>query len=204
MQYVGAHPEYGVALTFSEERFSQAEFDYYYKRLTNIVVPNQVRLLDFFRSNGLTVIYMTAGVMLPDGSDRSPTKLRSYPHIEDFEYKILEEIKPSPNELVIRKITHRAFTSSGIDQILRNMGIVYLVIAGVGTNVCVETTARDAADRGYRCVMVEDACATFIEELHDATLLTFALWFGKVKSTTEVINQLEHWQSEPLRLDTSG
>jgi nicotinamidase-related amidase len=191
MQYKGAHPDYGVGLTL-KDRFSQAEVDYYFGRLAETVVPNQVKLLDFFRSNGFRVIYVTSGVMLPDGSDRSPTKLKkSYPHIADFEYKIIEEIQPQPDELIIRKITHSAFTSTGIDQTLRNMGITSLVIAGIGTNVCVETTARDAADRGYRCIMVDDACATFTQKMHDYTLLAFALWFGKVQSTDEVIDELE-------------
>jgi nicotinamidase-related amidase len=104
---------------------------------------------------------------------------------------VLEPIKPLPSELVINKTTYSAFTSTGIDQTLRNMGITDLVFCGVGTNVCVESTARDASDRGYRCVMVEDACATYIEELHDATLLAFGLWFGRVKSADEVIKELE-------------
>lgn len=191
MQYAAAHPDYGVGLTL-HERFSQAEADYYLHRLGEVVIPNQTKLLRFFRRNGLRVIYVTSGVMLSDGSDRSTTKLKgSYPHVGDFEYKILEEIEPQPEELVLRKVSHSAFTSTGIDQILRNMGITCLVILGVGTNVCVETTARDAADKGYKCVMVEDALATFNQAMHDHSLLTFDLWFGRVESTKEVIEELE-------------
>lgn len=190
MQYQAAHPDYGVALTLRERGFSQAEIDSYYRRIAKVVVPNQMKLLDFFRRNGLRVIYVATGAMLPDKADRSPTRSKKIPHVSDFEYRVLEEIKPQSDELVINKTTYSAFTSTGIDQTLRNMEITDLVIAGVGTNVCVETTTRDASDRGYRCVLVEDACTTYLQRMHDNTLATFALWFGKAKSTDEVIREL--------------
>jgi biuret amidohydrolase len=71
------------------------------------------------------------------------------------------------------------------------MGIDGLIIAGVVTNVCVETTARDAADRGYKCILVDDACAAQSQEFHDSTLRTFAMVFGKVRTTSEVIGILQ-------------
>ena len=53
------------------------------------------------------------------------------------------------------------------------MNVASLVVGGVVTNVCVETTARDAADRGYEVVLVDDGCAAFSPEIHEATLLSF-------------------------------
>ena len=62
------------------------------------------------------------------------------------------------------------------------------MITGVATNACVETTARDGADRGYKCILVEDACATFHgQAVHDMTMRNFAALFGKVMATREVI-----------------
>jgi nicotinamidase-related amidase len=107
-----------------------------------------------------------------------------------FEHRILEDIKPMPGELVINKTSYGAFNSTSIDQTLRNMGIDFLVITGVATHACVETTARDAADRGYRCVMVDDATATFTKYLHDATLRAFATLFGRVANTEDVCTEL--------------
>ena len=103
----------------------------------------------------------------------------------------MDIVKPNPGELVINKNSNGAFNSTPIDQILRNMGIDTLVIAGVVTNACVETTARDAADRGYNCILVEDGCASYEEISHEMTLRSFARLFGKVMNTDDVISLLE-------------
>jgi nicotinamidase-related amidase len=71
------------------------------------------------------------------------------------------------------------------------MGIKSLVITGVSTNACVETTARDAADRGYACVIVDEATADYDEQAHDATLRAFHFNLGRVARTSqEVISAL--------------
>ncbi len=70
------------------------------------------------------------------------------------------------------------------------MNIENLVFTGAATNGCVETTARDAADRGYNCFLVDDGCATKNQELHDGTMRNFELLFGKVVTTQEVIKEL--------------
>ena len=58
------------------------------------------------------------------------------------------------------------------------------------TNMCVETTARTAADRGFKCVMLEDGCATTDEDLHQATLRSFGRLFGRVETTDAVLAEL--------------
>jgi nicotinamidase-related amidase len=63
----------------------------------------------------------------------------------------------------------------------------HLFMVGVSTNMCVETTAREAADRGYAVTLVEDACATTHKELHEGTMRNFARFFGKVRATDEVL-----------------
>ena len=93
--------------------------------------------------------------------------------------------------LVINKTTYGTFTSTGLDRALRNLGIDTLVIGGVVTNVCVETTARDAADHGDTVVVVDDACAAFSPEIHEAALVSFQGPFGRVRSADEVIALIE-------------
>ena len=63
-------------------------------------------------------------------------------------------------------------------------------MTGVSTNMCVETTAREAADRGYAVTLVEDACATTHSDLHDGTLRNFSRFFGSVRSTDQVLEQI--------------
>jgi nicotinamidase-related amidase len=210
MQYSDAHPDYGLGRLFrtvDPERSS-----YYFSRLNELVVPNIRRLLKHFRRLGVRVIYLTLGPVLEDGSDLSPNFRRRYRSEEDglgfrvtfplgtFEHSILSDLKPEQQELVINKTANGAFNSSDIDRVLRNLGTKTLVVVGVGTDVCVETTARDAVDRGYNCVVVDDACATLDQASHDASLLAFAKWFGRVLDTSEVIRIL----SDPVSTDDTS
>jgi len=200
MQYSDAHPDYGLGKLF--HTVDPARASYYFSRLQDLVIPNIKQLLDFFRNNGLRVIYLTLGPRLKDGSDLSPNFRRRYRREEEalgfrvtfpkgtYEHSVLCELKPQDQELVINKTANGAFNSSDIDRILRNLGVETLVVTGVGTDVCVDTTARDAVDRGYNCIVVDDACATLDQESHDASLLAFAKWFGKVESTMSVLDLL--------------
>ena len=70
------------------------------------------------------------------------------------------------------------------------MAIETLVITGASTNGCAETNARDAADRGYNCFLVDDGCATKQGRLHEATMQNFELFCGKRVMTAEIIEQL--------------
>ncbi len=207
MQYMDAHPDYGLGRVFCAADPVRAA--YYFGRLREIVIPNIQRLLEAFRSRGLRVIYLTLGPVLHDGGDLSPNFRRRYRMEEQTlgvrvtypqgtrEHGILAEIAPRAGELVVNKTANSAFNASGIDRLLRNLALETLVIAGVGTDVCVETTARDAVDRGYNGIIVEDACATLDEESHDAALLAFAKWFGKVARTDDVIALLTAADSPP-------
>jgi nicotinamidase-related amidase len=64
-------------------------------------------------------------------------------------------------------------------------------MAGVSTNMCVETTAREAADRGFQVTLVEDACGTTFAELHEVTMRNFQRLFGRVTSTAQTIGELK-------------
>ena len=73
----------------------------------------------------------------------------------------------------------------------RGLGVDQLYMVGVSTNMCVETTAREAADRGYQVTLVEDACATTFEDLHQVTLRNFQRLFGRVTSTAQACAELK-------------
>ena len=200
MQHVCAHRDYGQGIIMKKK--FPAMWKDYFDRLEKVVIPNQQRLLGFFRRRGWRVIYTTVGPELPDGSDmfarrrwrdQERIKITHSPHFFSrgtLERSILEAVRPQPQELVVNKNSSGAFNSSALDQFLRNMGIDSLVIAGVVTNACVETTARDAADRGYNCIVVEDGCPSYEPLSHEMTLRSFARLFGKVLSTRELIRLL--------------
>lgn len=85
---------------------------------------------------------------------------------------------PQPGDYVIEKSRYSAFVRTSFEADLRAMGIKTLIMTGIATNVCVESTARDAFQRDFRVVMVEDCCASMSEEAHEATLATFRRGFG--------------------------
>ena len=84
-------------------------------------------------------------------------------------HEIVDELKPLENEPVIDKPGRGAFAHTDFDLILRNKGIKNLVIAGVTTDVCVSSTMREANDRAYDCLLIEDGSMAAEEGLHVST-----------------------------------
>ncbi len=199
-QNYSANPDCGLCLVMKEKYPSIA--DYYLPRITRTTIPNTKALLDRFRKLNMPVVHTRHGSLLADGSDMIERRQRRDEDalVEsekpamwskgDFEHEFIEELSPAPGELIIDKNSSSPFNSTGIDQLLRNLGVNTLVVAGVATDMCVETTSRDAADRGYHVIIVEDAVATFVEEHHLAALSGFARVFGKVWSSAELLAAL--------------
>ena len=107
------------------------------------------------------------------------------------------EIKPLPDEAIVTKHRYGAFESSDLDLVLRSQGIRTVIMTGVATNVCVETTARQAFLRDYYVVFTSDCTATYDQADHEATLRNIDAYFGEVISAAQV---QACWQSEPARL----
>ena len=84
--------------------------------------------------------------------------------------QILDELAPLPGEIVIDKPGKGAFYATGLGEMLAERGITHLVFAGVTTEVCVQTTMREANDRGYECLLIEDATESYFPEFKTATL----------------------------------
>lgn len=106
-----------------------------------------------------------------------------------FGHEIYGGLETRPEDLVVLKRRFSALVpgSSGLDQILRQQGIDTLLIVGTATNVCCESTIRDAMMMNYKCILVSDANATRTDEEHNATLATVAILFGDVRSTDDVV-----------------
>ena len=168
--------------------------DYRFTRIEQSVLPNTIRLREHFTQLGRPILHVTIGAALPDAGD-APIHMRKLfvefrNHIGSREHEIVDELKPRPGEHVLRKTTIGAFASTNIDSLLRALDCEQLYLTGVSTNMCVETTAREAADRGYLVTLVEDACGTTHEDLHLNTLRNFQRLFGRVTSTAEALQEL--------------
>jgi nicotinamidase-related amidase len=110
--------------------------------------------------------------------------------------EFIEGLRPEPGEAVITKHRFGAFASTGLDQLLRARGISSLVVAGVTTNCCVETTAREAVMREFSLIVVEDCVGVkdHLEDLHRASLEALATYFGLVRPASEIISE---WDRRP-------
>ena len=192
MQYATGHRSGALARKMQAEGNSVT--DWRFDRIEGLVIPNNQRLIKAMRAAGGRVVYVTIVAALADCSD-APVHMRAFfqsvgNYVGQREHQIIEELAPEPGDPIVRKTSIGAFASTGLDHLLRTLDREHLFMTGVSTNMCVETTAREAADRGYAVTLVEDACATTHKELHDTTLRNFGRFFGKVRSTDEVIGLL--------------
>ena len=107
-------------------------------------------------------------------------------------YDLWPGLEVMPEDLHVEKKRFSAFIqgSSDIEAVLRARGIEWLLVAGTVTNVCCESTARDAMMRNFRVIMVTDANAAFTDEEHNAALTSFYLVFGDIMPTDMVIDRL--------------
>ena len=166
-----------------------------FERIENVIVPNIQKALKYCLKNGIRVIYIKNGAELPDFSDVLPYRRNLDKATNNIvgsrEHEILDELKPIEGELVIHKKATGAFNASTLDQALRSMQIEYLMFTGVSTHLCVDLTARDAADRGYKCVLIEDCLGAPKFEYHNSAILIFQLYSGRVETLDTIISELE-------------
>jgi nicotinamidase-related amidase len=103
--------------------------------------------------------------------------------------EFVEGLRPEPGEAVITKHRFGAFASTGLDQLLRARGLSSLIVAGVTTNCCVETTAREAVMREFSLIVAEDCVGVkdHLTDLHHATLEALGTYFGLVRTASDII-----------------
>lgn len=198
MQYLDAHPDWGLG-RMGKEKGLEREMAYYFQQVAKII-PNIQLLLASSRRAGIEIIYSVVAALTKDCRDMSPALwARNLICSKDSkDAQILEELRPEGDEIVIAKTSSGIFNSTAIDQILKNLGIEYLIVVGVVTNACVELSARDAADRGYKVFVVNNATATFSEELQKDALGRLNTGLMKVKSTQDMLRLIAPLATERL------
>lgn len=113
----------------------------------------------------------------------------------EYGHDIIDELKPNPDEPVIDKPGKGAFYATDFDSVLKNSGIKQLVVCGVTTEVCVNTTVREANDRGYDCLVLEDCVGSYFPEFQDAGIKMIKAQggiFGWVSNSTQFLEALQH------------
>lgn len=171
----------------------------------DVTLPNQAiagcaDLVHAARAAGVPVIW-TRYVYRPDYSDGGLLVTDLLPAIRDvrsledgtWDAEIVAELRPAPDEPIIDKNRYSAFYGTRLEPVLTSRGIRNLVLCGVTTNMCVETTARDASQRDYRTVVVADAAAEFDPARHEHALFTIGFGFGWVAERADV---LKAWSAQ--------
>jgi biuret amidohydrolase len=176
-------------------------------RLNAAVEPCR-RLMAAARQRGLLVMHTREGHRA-DLSDAPRVKLeRGAPHQRigapgpmgrilirgEAGHDIVPALYPQPGEPVIDKPGKGAFFATDLHAILHNAGIENLLVCGVTTEVCVHTTVREANDRGYRCIVPGDCCASYFPEFHEVALRMIAAQggiFGWVSDSKQVLSALD-------------
>ena len=168
------------------------------------------RLINESRNSGIKVVYlqMTYKPDLRDaGGPGSPNyhkelgliMMRDRPElngtllVEDtWDWQIVDELTPREEDLVITKSRYSGFSGTNLDNFLRSEGVRYILFTGIATNICVESTARDAFFAEYWPVLVEDALNHSGPDFNrQATLWNFEHVFGWVTDTDQLIEGME-------------
>jgi nicotinamidase-related amidase len=189
-------PDFGEALAFQ----AMGEWNRwvpFHDRLDDIVIPNNKKLLDFFRANKLAVTFGRIACLREDGEDRSPVQKSEgwnnmLLHADSFAAQMIEPLTPRKGEIVVNKTTDSVTTGTNYLQLLRYMGIDTVVVTGIVTDQCVASTVRGLADDGFKVICVEDACAAGDMELHNNELKIMNIIYCDVLSTEETIEVIKN------------
>ena len=180
---------------------------------TNPVIAANQRLLSAARAAGVQVFYLQFGYK-PDLSDAggplSPNirkqmairMIKERPADRDkliiegtWGWEIIDELKPEPGDLVVKKARYSGFAGTTLENQLNGLDIRHILFTGVATNVCVESTAREAFFREFWPILIEDAMDhTGPDFTRQATLYNFESKFGWVTKTDDVLDMMERNQ----------
>ena len=165
------------------------------------MIPNLTGLIDQARKVGLTIVYIrtthsdwtdTASWVYRTSQKSGLSTCREGSWGAEF----YDGIAPLPTERVVIKHRYSAFINTDLNTVLKARGIQSVLVCGVATNVCVETTARDGYMYDYYVTMIDDCSAAYDAKLHMSTLENIRRHFGLVASSNQII---ETWSGLPVK-----
>jgi nicotinamidase-related amidase len=164
----------------------------------NHTVEHALTVLKASRKKGMLVVYVNASHR-PGYPEVSPRLSSAGSHIAktgclirgSWGAEVIQKLKPLTDDIVINNYSFNAFADTELDLILRNKGITDLVLSGLVTNWIVESTARDAACKGYNIYPLTDCCQSFTDEMHNWSLTNILSAIGKVIDSKTYITGLQ-------------
>jgi ureidoacrylate peracid hydrolase len=173
------------------------------------IIDQDKKIINVCRRRGIKIVYLRMGYS-PDLSDaggpESPNyykefsiaAMRRYPELQgkfliigNWDWQIIDELRPQPGEIVIDKQRYSGFVNTGLDSILRTYNIKYLLFIGLATNVCVDSTLRDAYFREYFPILIGDGCGHIGPEFtQEAVIWNVTNVFGWVTTYHNLVKAL--------------
>lgn len=166
------------------------------------IVPNLTRFVEITRAQSIPVFFLvhinSPATMSEAWLSRDVWQCRNQTTLcreNTWGSEIIADIKAKEEDIIIEKHRYSGFVGTKLDLILRTKNIKSLIITGVSTNVCVDSTVRDAFMRDYFVVVPEDCTASSIEELHHSSLITLSKYFATVTRSENIVRL---WQNRAL------
>lgn len=168
----------------------------FFQRIDEVVLPNNIRILNAFREKKMEVAFAMIQCLKDNGSDRSLVQKATgfnelYLPRNSEASKIVDELTPIEDEIVVKKTTDSAITGTNLRLILRNMGVDTVVVTGVYTDQCVSGTVRALADESFHVWLVEDACLGATEQIQKNELEILNNIYCHVIDTDELLEAIK-------------
>jgi ureidoacrylate peracid hydrolase len=168
-----------------------SRYGHFFREMCERAVPNMQKLQRACRMAGAEVMYTVIESLTLDGRDIGLDYISGlFCPKGSRDARVIDAIAPEGDEIVISKTSSSPFISTNIHYVLGNLGVKHLIVSGVLTDQCVDSTVRDACDYGYFVTLVTDACATLSEERHAASIANNR-GYCRQRTTGEMVKELE-------------
>jgi len=184
--------ESGGEYAHLDRETTEARYGYFFREMRERAVPNMQRLLQACRTAGVKVMHTVIESLTRDGRDLSLDYKISglFCPKGSRDAQLIDAIAPRADEIIIPKTSSSVFISTNIHYVLGNLGVKHLIVAGVLTDQCVDSTVRDACDYGYLVTLATDACAT-LSEARQQSSIENNKGYCRQRTTAELVAEIE-------------
>jgi len=189
-----AHPftsENSALLVVDMQRYFFVKSSHAFLKPAPAILPNVRAILDAYRELGLPIIFTRHAYKKGEDPGIMGTWWRELEEDGDKLAQVVHELEPLPDEPVLRKSRYSAFVGTDLEKRLRKLGVERLLITGVMTHLCCESTARDAFMKDFEVFFTIDGTASEDDDLHVASLMTLTDGFVMPITTEEVLRCLK-------------
>ena len=194
-EFFTVHPERTALIVIDMQNAFVDEEGVYQSAGARTMIPRLERLIAFARERRMPIVWTQSDHRAPYGGilhrKFSPIRDDRVLWKDDPSFHLYPEMtQPLPHEHRVVKHKYDAFFETDLDAILRNSGVTTVIIAGVATNVCCESTARSAFFRDYNVAFPSDCNATFDDDMQAVSLRTIDMFFGRVMPLEELLTEM--------------